>query len=48
VPKHFHQGIDADIGAGEFGGVGYLYLFLRKRLLFRVSRFLTREARGSV
>jgi hypothetical protein len=45
VSKEFHQRVDADVGVGEFGGVGYLYLFLRKRLLFAIFRCPTREAR---
>ena len=45
VTEEVHQGVDADIGVGQLGGVGYLYLFLRKHLLFTISRRPTREAR---
>ena len=45
VAEKLHEGVDADIRVSEFGGEGYLYLFLRKRLLFTISRCPTREAR---
>lgn len=38
MAKQLHQGVHTDIGTREFSGVGYLYLFLRKRLLFAISR----------
>lgn len=32
VSKKLHQRVHADVPVGEFGGVGYLNLFARKRL----------------
>jgi hypothetical protein len=48
VVEQLHERVHADVGVGEFSGEGYLYLFLRKRWLFRVSRFLSGEARVGV
>lgn len=43
-----HQGVDAHIRVGEFGGKGYLYLLLQKGLSPSILRRLTREAREGV
>jgi hypothetical protein len=48
VAKQFHQCVHANVGGGELGCVGYLYLFLPKRLLFTIFRCPTREAREGV